>query len=169
MRGTTRPNIISFIIWTLLQLIAIAAQLSAGSSWSVIILIACTFNTVLIIILCLVGYGYAKYKVLDWSCFILAMAAILLWCITNDPLLAIGLAIFADFLGALPTVVKAFRDPFSELPLGWYLATFSAVLAALSTTKIDFANLAYPVYLVIITATIASVALVGQRLKKALI
>lgn len=167
VKGTTRPNVISWIVWTLLQVIAITAQFSAGASWSVIILVVMTFNTVLVTFLGLVGYGYRKYGVLDWTCFTLAILAILLWRVTSNPVNALILLVAADFLAVIPTLIKTVREPYSELPLGWFLIAVAAMLSIASTTIFNTANLIYPVYLFIVNALVCIVAFVGQRVKKA--
>ncbi len=163
LKGTTRPNIVSYILWTLLQLIAIFAQFSAGASWSIIILIATTFNTSLIVILCLMGYGYKKYGLTDKICFVFAIVAIVFWQLTKQPLLALVLTILADLIAAIPTIVKTYREPHSELVVSWFMIMISSSLAGISTVKIDIANLIYPVYAFITNTTITAFAFFGQR------
>ncbi|MCX6702595.1 MAG: hypothetical protein NTW60_01895 [Candidatus Wolfebacteria bacterium] len=162
-KGTTRPNIVSYFLWTVIQVIAIFAQFSAGASWSLFILIASTFNTSLIFILCLAGYGYKEYGLTDKICFVLAIITIIVWQITKQPLIVLALAIFADFLASVPTILKAYRDPKSEMVLSWFMTVVSATIAGFSTTKIDFANLIYPVYAFLTNGTITWLAFFGQR------
>jgi chromate transport protein ChrA len=121
IRGsTTRPNLVSWLLWTILLLIGIFAQFSAGASWSVILLIASAFNTALVTVLILFGYGYKKYGRLDIACFVLALVAIVLWHVTGDPVLAIVLAICADFLaGSSNYPSKSYKEPFSESLFSW--------------------------------------------------
>ncbi len=166
IKGTTRPNIISFVLWTTLQIIAIAAQFSAGASWSIIILITTTFNTALILVVALSGYGYRKYGALDYTCFALAIIAIGLWQITKQPLVALILAVLADLISTIPTIAKTYREPYSENVLGWAMIAVAAILAAVSTTKFDIANLIYPIYLIFANTTITALAFFGQHLNK---
>ncbi len=163
LKGRTRPNMVTWLLWTILQIIVIFAQFSAGASWSVIILIVMTFNTVLVTILCLKGYGYKKYGILDYSCFFLALVTIVVWRITEDPILAIILAVAIDFLAMIPTIVKAYRDPHSEAPFPWFLNVVAGALAALSTTKIDVANLIFPIYYIITDGFVVILILRGRR------
>lgn len=163
LKGATRPNIVSWLLWTILQFIAIFAQLSAGASWSLIILIAMTINTCLVLLLCFGGYGYAKYGWLDIACAAIAVAAIVLWQLTNEPLVALVLTITADLMASIPTIAKTYRDPYSENVLGWYLVTAAAALSVFSTTIINAENLIYPAYLFAMTGLIGTFAFVGQR------
>src|SRR4051812_28698075 len=92
IKGATRPNLVSWLLWTIVLLIGIFAQFSAGASWSVVLLIFSAFNTGLVTVLILFGYGYRKYGPIDIACFILALGAIAGWQLTGDPVLAIVLA-----------------------------------------------------------------------------
>ncbi len=165
LKGSTRPNVVSFVIWTLIEVVAMVAQFSAGASWSVILLIATTFNTSLVVVLCFMGYGYKKYGLLDKFCFVLAIAAIILWQVTRQPLVAIVLAVLADILASVPTIVKTYHDPHSEMVLPWFMIVVAAVLGIISTTKLNAANLVYPIYLFAMNAIITSVAFWGQHTK----
>ena len=124
-----------------------------------------TFNTSLVVALCLYGYGYKKYGWVEWVCLLCAVVAILLWYLTSNPLFALFLAIATDLFASTPTIVKTFKEPKSEIPIAWYLVTLAAVLGIVSTTIFDVANLAFPVYIALITALIGTMALVGRRIK----
>ena len=114
LHGSTRPNTVSWALWVLLLLISILAQISAGASWSLVFLIGDFLGTSAVLILCLGGYGYKEYGWIEWVCLALAIIAIVSWQLTNQPILAIVFAIIADFMAAVPTVIKAYRDPWSE-------------------------------------------------------
>lgn len=161
--GKTRPNLVSFTIWTILELIGIAAQIQAGASWSLVLIIVATVNTSIGVILALIGYGYKGYSSLDVICFIGAILAIILWRATNQPVLAIGLVIVADFLGLVPTIKKTYRDPDSENRLAWLLISIAAILSIFVTTKFDLANLLYPGYMVVADTTIFMLTFFGNR------
>lgn len=164
LHGTTRPNIFSFALWELLLLISFLAQLSSGASWSAIFLAGDLVGTGAIVLLCLVGYGYGQYGRLEWVCTALAILAIVSWQLTQMPLLAIGFAILADAMAAIPTIVKAFKDPWSEAPAQWFLIAFASVLAIASSTIINAENLIFPAYLLLVNGTVGSLAFFGRRI-----
>ena len=149
----------------LLLLISILAQMSAGASWSLIFLIGDFVGTSSILVLCLIGYGYSKYGWIEWTCLGLAVVAIISWQLTHQPVLAIVFSIIADLMAAMPTVVKAYRDPWSEHPGTWFILCLAATLAILSTTIINPANLIFPAYLLFINGVIGILSLAGRRLK----
>jgi len=166
LKGATRPSVISWSLWLVLQIIAIAGQISAGASWSLLLLLATTFNVVVILGFCLKGYGYKKYSWIDFVCLFCAIAAIFIWRITNEPTTAILMAVIADFIATIPTIIKTRKEPFSENTFAWFLLVIAASLAAVSTTKFDAANLLWPVYSILVAALITGLAYFGQRLKR---
>jgi hypothetical protein len=164
LHGTTRPNIFSFSLWALLLFISILAQFSAGASWSVTLLVGDFIGTSSVVIFCLFGYGYGKYGRLEWVCTALAILAIISWQLTHQPVLAILFAVLADAMAAIPTIVKAFKDPWSEAPAQWLLIAFASALAIASTTIFDPANLIFPAYLLLVNGTTGLLAFFGRRL-----
>ncbi len=166
VHGTTRPNVVSYALWIVLLLISISAQISAGASWSVVFLIGDLIGTTSVTILCLVGYGYGKYGKVEWVCTGLAILAIISWQATGQPLLAIVFAIVADLMAALPTVVKTYRDPWSEISSPWFMVATAGVLSLASTTLFNLPNILFPLYLFLINAITGTLAFFGRRLKQ---
>lgn len=148
VRGTTRPNTVSYSLWTLIGGIELSAQLAAGASWSVILVATLFVNMALITVLSLFGYGYKKHGFVDYVSFILALGAIYAWHATGDPIQALWWALGANVVSAVPTFVKAYRAPKTEDEPAWDLYALSTVLAVMSTEIYDLANLLIPGYLV---------------------
>jgi len=164
--GTTRPNIFSWSLWVFLLLISLLAQLSAGASWSIIFLLGDLIGTSIVLVLSIVGYGYGKYGWIEWICLTLAVVAIISWQATSQPLLAIIFAALADLMASIPTIVKSFKDPWSEDPPQFLLIAFASLLGIISSTILDPANLVFPLYLLLVNGTIGIIALIGRRLKQ---
>lgn len=166
LKGTTRPNIVSWGLWTLIISISLAAQVSAGASWSLIFMIGDLIGTSTVLVMCLIGYGYKKYGWLEVACFTLAIVAIIIWQITRQPVLAIVFSIAADFMASLPTVAKAYKDPWSEDPAVWFIVVVASLLGILSTTIFNIANVLFPAYILFINALVGTLSLFGRRAQK---
>lgn len=166
LHGTTRPNIVSWSLWVILLLISLLAQVSAGASWSALMILGDIIGTSTVLILCLWGYGYGKYGRVELVCTILAFVAIALWQFAHEPFLAIACAVLADLMASIPTLLKAYKDPWSEAPTQFFIISFASLLALLSTTIIDPANLVFPAYLLVLNGSIGVLAFSGRRLKK---
>lgn len=163
LRGTTRPNIVSWGIWCLVQAIFAAAQFSAGASLSIVLPAFEVATVGLIVVLGLAGYGYKKYRPLDFVCLALALGAIALWQMTKDPAVALWMSVAADVLAAVPTFIKAYRDPKSETLSAYFLVALSAVAAAFATDIIDVANLLWPANIFFGNTLIVCLILLGRR------
>jgi len=165
LNKTTRPNTVSWSIWVFLLLISILAQINAGASWSIILLIGDLIGTTTIVIFCLIGYGYGKYSWIEWTCLTFAILAIISWQVTKQPTLAIAFAVVADSMAAIPTLVKSYKDPWSEHPTMWLIIAFGALLSILSTTIFNLPNLLFPTYLFLINGSTGVLTLIGRNLK----
>jgi hypothetical protein len=148
--GTTRPNIVTSLVWTLIQILVVSIQFSEGASYSIILPIAQTVSTILVAVLCLKGYGYKEYGWTDKICFGFAIISIILWQGADQPMISLTLLIFADLFGTIPTITKTYKYPQSESRLAWQLAFLASLLSILSTNIFDYNNLAYPVYFLLI-------------------
>ncbi len=161
--GITKPNIVTYFVWTLLQGIAIVAQYEAGASWSIFLIIGTTLNVGIISILSIVGYGYKEYTHFDTAALVLAVIAIGVLIFTDHPVLAIILPVVADAIGALPTLIKTKKHPETEERFAWFIMIVASALGVLATEKFDTANLLYPGFLLVEAVVIFSLAFFGKR------
>ncbi|MDQ5952098.1 MAG: hypothetical protein QG626_225 [Patescibacteria group bacterium] len=165
LKGNTRPNIVSWALWTLIQVIGIWVMVTSpdGFSWSLVLLAAATFNTSAVVVLCFLGYGSKEFGRIELICLILALIAIGLWVTVKNSTLTLTFDILADLVAATPTLVKTWKEPRSEAVVPWVMVSAAAFLGALSTTIVDVENLALPIYLGVINGLIALIAYAGQR------
>jgi hypothetical protein len=168
LKGTTRPNVVSQSLWTVLQIITVAAQFAAGASWSVIFLIAMTLNTCAVVFLCFRGYGYKKYGWFDYFCLVAAIASIVVWQVTQNPIWALIIAVTANLFATLPTVVKAYKEPKTENAKAWTIMLIASALGLASSTIWNVQNILFPIYFMGESGLIAGLAFFGQRGKKKL-
>jgi len=161
--GTTRPSVTTWFLWFLIQVIAIAAQFHEGASWSIIMVIVDAVTVALVFFLSIIGYGYRSFTKFDLWCGIFGIVAILSWQITDNAILALVFLIVADGSAALPTLKKAYLDPWSEYPTSWAFTMVAAMLAIVSTTRFDTVNILFPAYLAVINALTFGLTFFGRR------
>lgn len=166
VHGTTRPNAITWFLWLFIQLIAIAAQLHEGASWSIVFVIADGITILVVCALSVIGYGYTEWNAFDALCGVLGVVAIIAWQVTGNAVLALGFSVLADGLAALPTLRKAYVDAWSENPTGWAITTVAATLGVASTTRFNAANLLFPGYLVAVNGLTFALAFLGRKTQK---
>ncbi|MFZ2187818.1 MAG: hypothetical protein WAV46_04320 [Candidatus Moraniibacteriota bacterium] len=163
-RGETRPNRVTWFGWTLLTWTAALIQSAHGTDASVMVVYAAAIVCTAIFILSLYR-GVTIFSLIDVFSLTLGIAAYMAWLLLDAPATALAMNISADFLFAVPTLVKVWKMPKSESQLSWSMGCVSLGLALLSKTNFDFINTAFPLYLFLLN-TLVFVLTIGffQRL-----
>jgi len=161
LRGATRPNVVTWFLWTLNGSILAYAQFTAGASWTLAVLVASTLSTAVVTVLA-VPFGQRGYGVVDAACLGMALAAMAGWWWTENPLTAIVLGVLAEIFAVSPTVAKTYREPASETPITYWATTFATILSLVASTKFDLANLLFPLYSISVNTIIAVMATAGR-------
>jgi hypothetical protein len=120
------------------------------------------FQSILVFIISL-SYGVGGKSKVDIISLFIAFTGILLWQITDNPVLALYFSIGADFAGMVPTLIKTYRHPESEYAAFFLIDTVAAFLNILAVEKYELANLIFPVYILLINLLMSTVIYVGNR------
>ena len=151
IRGTTRPNRISWVMWTLAPLIAFAAEINKGVGLIALTTFMAGFCPLVILVASFVNKKSVwKLTTFDFVCGFLSILGLSLWLITREGNIAIIFAILADGFAALPTISKSYSEPESESWFAFFAAAISAGIALLAVKAWTFANYAFPLYLFLI-------------------
>ena len=156
LRGTTKPNIVSWITWTILTAIATVAEFAAGEYKTAIFTSSAVVETTLIVILGL-KYGYAKYSRFDVVCQVSAVIGLILWWLFNNPALAVVASVTIDFIGALPTIRHSWLEPGEETWPTYAMAGLGGLLAIFALTSYNWTSLTYAIYIVLINLVISTI------------
>jgi len=152
----TKPNRVSWWIWATAPLIWSAwMYFSQWLTWNILPVFMAGFIPFLIFISSFVNKkSYWELKKLDYICLVLAILGLILWWITNNPLLAIIFSILADFFASLPLIIKSYKFPETETIFPfftWLIANLSAFLVIKNWLPEEYL---FPVYLVLIDIVI---------------
>jgi hypothetical protein len=74
--------------------------------------------------------------------------------ITRVGNVAIFFSIVADGLAAIPTIVKAYHYPDTELAWPWIATVFGVILTLLTLTTLNFANSGFILYILVVNVLI---------------
>lgn len=158
LRGKTRPNRVSWLMWSVAPLIATAAGLASGVTWAVVPVFMSGFGPLLIFISSFSNRSsYWKLETFDYLCGAFSALALILWFVTRDPNVAIVFAILSDAVAAVPTLKKAWSHPGTETYGPYVGGLFSVCTGFLAMESLTFATLAFPLYLLC-----ANLALIGS-------
>jgi hypothetical protein len=158
----TRPNIVSWFTWTLLNSIAMAAAFTAHESRTGILMAGTTFAT-LSVVICGLKYGIAKLSLFDGLCQAGAAVGLALWLVFDSPTVAMIAAVSISFIAALPTIRHAWLKPNEETWQTFALGTLSPTLVIVSLSNPTFDGLLMPIFLVWVNVTIASTTLYRRQ------
>lgn len=149
LKGTTKPNIVSWITWTLLTGIATGAEIAGHQYVTAIFTGAAVLETAIVVVLGL-RHGYVKYTTFDVVCQISAIIGIILWQLFNSPAIGVVASVSIDFIGALPTIRHSWKNPGEETWPTYTLAGLGGALAIAAMSEYNWVSLPYAVYIVAI-------------------
>ncbi|NDC55954.1 MAG: hypothetical protein EBZ69_03965 [Alphaproteobacteria bacterium] len=140
-----RPHVFSWIIWVSITAIASAAQWVGGAGlgfWTT----ACAIPAQLAVI-GLTFYHGTKVKITprDWLIFVVAMSAIPLWVMMDDPLIAVIIAAAVNATAFGFTLAKIKADPSSEFALNYGLHAVRFFLSVGALEVINLTTAFYPI------------------------
>ena len=161
LRRTVRPHLFTWLIWSIVTTIAAAGQFAAGagpSAWCT----AAIALTCIAIFLASLYRGERSRTKSDWLCLGMALSALPLWILTNEPTLSICLVTFIELAGLGPTIRKIVRDPWGESLAYFMFCVVKYGLAILALAQWTIAVAFYPVVNVMASAGICLLIIVQR-------
>jgi hypothetical protein len=153
--GQTKPNRVTWFMWSVAPFVATAAAVSDGVGWAVVPVFMSSFCPFLIFTASFFSKeGYWKQTSFDLLCGALSAVALLLWYITSNPNVAIVFAIVSDALAAIPTIIKAKNDPQTESIWPFLVGLFAPLTSFLVAASFGFSEVAFPAYLIVVNSVL---------------
>jgi len=155
LKGKIRPNRVSFLLWSIAPFIAFAAQIKQGVGLEALMTFSTGFFPLVVFIATFINKN-AEWKInkFDWMCGFLSVIGLTLWIITKVGDIAIIFSILADGLAALPTLVKAYKYPDTELAWPWIATSLGVALTLLTIAHPDFTNSGFIIYILIVDSLV---------------
>ena len=163
LRRVTSPHRGSWLIWSLLEVIAVESQRADGARWSLVPLATQALGTCLVFALS-VRLGSGGLSRVDLGLISLAGVGVVGWVVADDPTIATTCVIAADLVAALMMLPKAWRDPHSETLSTYAIASLGGVMAVGAVATMSLPLLAYPVYFTLLNASLAG--MIGYRRRR---
>jgi hypothetical protein len=154
-KGEVKPNRVSFLLWGIAPLIAFAAMKEKGVGLESLMTLSVGVFPLLIFFASFFNKK-AEWKLsrFDYLCGFLSVLGLILWRLTREGNVAIVFSIVADGLAAVPTVVKAYQYPETEVAWPWIMTSIGVVITLLTLTQITLANSAFNIYILAVNTTI---------------
>jgi len=163
-KGHTKPNRVTWLMWTIAPFTATLASFSSGATWAVVPVFMSGLSPFMILIASFLNKrAYWKLTLFDYACGALSVLALVLWYVTENPNIAIAFTIISDGLAATPTLRKAWRNPESEFSWPFLVGVFNPMTSFLVTQTWAFSDIAFPAYLVLINILLVFSVLKGNK------
>lgn len=156
LTGKSQPNRVTWLLWGVFPMITFVAQRVQeveSVSW---VTFVSGFTPILVVIASFVNKkAYWKSRALDYYLMLAALIGIMFWVITDNPNIAISLALMADLCAAIPTVIKCYKYPNSESWIAYSISTLGFGLAVFTIRSWTYENYAFVIYLTLINMIMA--------------
>ncbi len=127
LRGNTKPERMSRVIWIIVGLLLISSYYSVGARETLWIIIAYTIYPAIILGFS-VKYGVGGFTKLDIICLFGALFGVAAWYISRNAAAAFYIIIIIDVIGFAPTIKKTYFQPKTENTLAWQIGFVAALL-----------------------------------------
>ncbi|MFA5936603.1 MAG: hypothetical protein WC822_01855 [Candidatus Paceibacterota bacterium] len=161
-RLETKPQRMTWLIWSILIIIAFFSQLAEGGTWSLLLTVGDTL-AVLICFFLSIKFGVGGFRKIDIISLCGAGISLIFWYITKEPAVALFFIILTDFIGASLTISKTWKNPESENFIAWAMCGVGGFLGTLAVGKLDFVLLSFPIYVCLINSAMAIIILIRKR------
>lgn len=155
IRGSTKPNLVSWFFWALAPFLGVFFQLQAGAGLSVLpILIAGLGSLAILLVALFTKNGFWKITNFDIYCGVFSALALILYVFKHNLSVAIFFAILSDAFAGMPTVIKSWKFPETENWAPYLLPIFSNTVGLLIIKEWSFTTYSFGMYFIILDSII---------------
>ncbi|MFC7619441.1 hypothetical protein [Microlunatus sp. GCM10028923] len=164
LRGRTSPNRVTWILWAAAPLIGFFAQLDSQVGLPAVSTLAIGVGPLLVVIASFVNKrATVRLTAFDFACGAVAVVSLIIWLGLDAAPVAVVFAVLAEAVGAVPTVRKAWRDPWSENAVFYVLVGVNGTLTLLTLINWTPATWGFPGYLVLLSLTMTAVITLRRK------
>jgi hypothetical protein len=164
IKGKTKPERITWFIFSILGVIAFVSQVAAGASWSLVFSGLDTSASILVFLLAL-KHGVGGHTRLDVWALCVAGIGVVIAIVAKEPLISLLGVILADVSGFALTVKKTYENPSSETTISLLLVGTAALFGIAAADKLSLSILLYPFYLMLANYVVPFTQFLGYRMR----
>lgn len=163
LKGNARPHRTTRFVLLLITALSTASLLASHNTVAVYLAGISFFQSIIILTLS-VKHGMGGWAKTDILCLCIALIGIVVWQTTKNPILGLYFSILADFTGIIPTIIKTYRFPKTEIATFFALDFFASIFTLLAIRTFDTQNIAYPIYILLANAIMVALILIRRRM-----
>lgn len=154
--GKTKPNIITWIFWSIAPLVGVFINYKSGIPVPLLLsTFIAGFGPLLVVIASLIkNNAYWKITKFDIVCGIFSAFAMVLWVTTHDSVLSLSFAILADLVAGIPTLIKSWKHSDSESHGPYSMGIINQIITCLIIKDFSYLNIAFPIYFILMNGSI---------------
>jgi hypothetical protein len=165
IKGKTKPERVTWLIFSVLGLIAFISQLGLGASWSLVFSGLDTTASILVFILA-IKYGVGGHTRFDIAALVIASLGVVIAIVAKEPIISLLGVIIADLSGMALTIRKTYISPNSETTISWLLVGTASLFGLLAVGKLSYAILLYPFYLMLANYSVPITQVLSRNIRK---
>lgn len=146
IKGKTQPNKATWFIWTLVGGLLAFSYMAEGDAHAIWLPLGYFLGPLITAILSL-RYGYATWTKIDVICIIAALISIIPWVLSKDATMTLLFNVLIDASGAIPTIIKTYREPETEDLTAWVVFFVANTLQLFAISNWLNWSVTYPIYL----------------------
>jgi hypothetical protein len=145
VKGSSIPNPATWIIWLIIGVINLLTYFLVveHNLLRSLTLLVVTSGILVVTVYSLVRGRFAKLRLLDIVCFLLALMIVVLWRVTGDPILANLILQVVYIISFIPTILGLHQGILKEKPWPWILAVGGYVFM-IAATMVSWTNQSWP-------------------------
>jgi hypothetical protein len=148
LRGTTKPNRVTWLLWAVAPLLAAAVEFSDGVGLRTLPTFMLGFMPLLVFVASFRDPGAVwRVRRLDYACGLMSVVGTGVWLATRNGVLAICAAMAADFMAGVPTLMKSWSHPETETVHTYVGAVVSMAILLLTIQHWTFEVAAFPAFI----------------------
>lgn len=162
-KGRVKPHLLTWIIWaTTTWIIGVAQYVDGGGMGAYVTLLSACVSTCTACLAFKFG-DRDNIKRSDWLSFTMALLAIPLWMITNNPLFSVFLVTAIDMFGFYPSFRKGYAKPWDEGAFLFAAVSIKFLLTFFALENITMVTAFYPLVLFLINGVFVTMLMMRRR------
>ena len=163
VRGITRPNRATWMIWTVVGVLLASSYHYSGATHTIWVAVSYILGP-LVTFLFSMKYGEGGWGKWDRWCIVGTALSLIFWWVSKSATIGLLASLTIEFFGSIPTIRKSYLEPEKEDKLAWVLSSLGNALNLLAIQKGGgFAITVYPVYMFIEVGLITTLVIYPRR------
>lgn len=163
IKGRVKPHPYTWFVWSIVSAIAFFGLVAKGAGLGAIPTASSEIFTVLIFFFS-IRHGFKNINHRDTLFLIIALLGLIPWIITKDPTLSVIIAVSVDVVAFIPSLIKTWYHPHTEVPVLYSMNVLRHILTLFSLDAFNIATTLHS-FAMIITNSIMTLFII-RHVKK---